>query len=344
MGTGNTGKDGNTRRVGKTKAQEVQGVQEVQRGGISMNDKLIEGRKEELYELYKRNLPFIVRDKETVMRIFDNAGNTVMERRDGQKNLIGASVVNQNTILLLCVDEECRGKGIGTDLLERSERIIADRGYDKIIVGVGFDYIMPGVPTSRNRFQAENVNLYPELDGRAEDFFTKRGYAHSWNCDCFDMRFPLSRFDRDDLREGDTIEGIIYRWAVPEDIDGVCACTRDAFPEFTGYYRNERLYGGSDKRVLIAVSEKEVAGALIVGTENKAQRMGSVGCTVVRHAFRGKHVAVNLVIMGTGCLKAAGMEDAYLSYTYTGLDHLYGYAGYEVCVYFMMAEKEIPGN
>ena len=33
---------------------------------------------------------------------------TVMERRDGQKKLIGASVVNQNTILLPCVDEDCR--------------------------------------------------------------------------------------------------------------------------------------------------------------------------------------------------------------------------------------------
>ena len=139
-----------------------------------MKEALNKERYEELYDLYRRSLPFIVRDQETVMGILSNAGNTIMEQRDGQNKLIGASVVNQNPILLLCVDGEHRGRGIGTSLLERSERMIADRGYDKIIVGVGFDYIMPGVPTCRNRSQAENAELYPEVDDRAEDFFTKR--------------------------------------------------------------------------------------------------------------------------------------------------------------------------
>jgi len=36
------------------------------------------------------------------------------------------------------------------------------------------------------------------------------------------------------------------------------------------------------------------------------------------------------------------MEEAYIGYTYTGLDHMYGYAGYKICIYYMMAEKEIP--
>lgn len=309
-----------------------------------MKEALNKERHEELYKLYRRSLPFIVRDQETVMGILSNAGNTIMEQRDGQDKLIGASVINQNTILLLCVDGEHRGRGIGTSLLERSERMIADRGYDKIIVGVGFDYIMPGVPTCRNRSKAENVELYPEVDGRAEDFFTKRGYIHSWECDCFDMRFPLSRFYRDDLKVGDTVEGVTYRWAVPADIGGVCACVQDGFSEFTGYYREEGLYGGSDTRVLIAVAGEEVVGALIVGAESRKERLGSVGCTVVRRSWRGRHVAVNLVTIGTGCLKEAGMEEAYLSYTYTGLDHLYGYAGYKVCVYFMMAEKDVSGE
>lgn len=337
------GADGRRRVYGNDGKAGAAGLREAkERGGMQMNETLSRELNEELYGLFQRNLPFIVRDKETVMRILGNAGNTVIEQRDGQDKLIGASVFNQNTILLLCVDGEHRDQGIGTNLLERSERLIADRGYDKITVGVGFDYIMPGVPTSRNRFKAENVNLYPEVDGRAEDFFTKRGYVHSWDCDCFDMRFPLSRFNRDDLRAGDTVEEITYRWAVPADIDGICACTRDAFPEFTGYYREERLYGGSGTRVLIAVSGEEVVGALIVEAENRAEGLGSVGCTVVRQSWRGRHVAVNLVIMGTAYLKEAGMEEAYLSYTYTGLDHLYGYAGYKVCVYFMMAEKRVP--
>lgn len=296
---------------------------------------------QEIYELYKRNFPFIVREKEIVLRILGNEGNIVIERRDGQNKLIGVSVVNENTILLLCVDAEHRNKGLGTGLLNDSERIIKEHGHDKVTIGVGFDYIMPGVPTSRNRYKAENVKLYPKVDRTAEDFFAARGYVHKWDCDCFDMRFPLSQFSRNEFHPGDTIEGITYRWAVPTDLEGICACTEDAFPEFTEFYRNESLYdGNADTRALIAVSGEEVVGTLIVGVEIREERLGSVGCTAVRHSCRGKHVAVNLVTIGTKCLKDAGMREAYLSYTYTGLDHLYGYAGYKVCVYFMMAEKE----
>lgn len=297
---------------------------------------------QELYDLYKRNFPFIVRNRQTVMRILGNEDNVIIERRDRQHKLIGASVINQNTILLLCVDAEHRNKGIGTELLNESEQIITEHGYDKITVGAGFDYIMPGVPTSRNRCKAENVDLCQEVDSTAEDFFAGRGYVHTWDCDCFDMRFPLSQYNRNEPKEGDIIEGITYRWAAPADIDGTCACTQDAFPEFTQYYRDKGLYGGNPgARVLIAVSGEEVVGTLIVGLESEAERLGSVGCTTVRHSCRGRHIAVNLVTIGTGYLKKGGMQEAYLGYTYTGLDHLYGYAGYKICIYYMMAGKEM---
>lgn len=297
---------------------------------------------QELFELYKRNFPFNVRDKGTVMRILSNEDNIIIEQKNEQHKLIGVSVVNQNTILLLCVDAEHRKKGIGTDLLNRSEQTIMEHGYHKISVGAGFDYIMPGVPTSQRRFKTENENLYPEITGTAEDFFAKRGYVHGWNCDCFDMRFPLSQLNQNGPKEGDTIEGITYRWAVPADIDGICACTQDAFPEFTQYYRDERLYGmNHNARVLIAFSGETIVGTLIVGVESETERVGSVGCTTVRHSYRGRHVAVHLVTIGTGYLKDAGMEEAFLGYTYSGLDHLYGYAGYKICVYYMMAEKEV---
>lgn len=299
---------------------------------------------EELYELYKRNLPFVVRDRETVLRILMNEENTVIEHRNEHNKLAGVSVVNQNTILLLCVDAPYQRQGIGTKLLKESEELVRRGGYDKVVAGNGFDYIMPGVPTSKRYFPAENEELYPGLDESASDFFTKRGYAHAWNCNCFDMRFPLERFDQDGFRAGDTIEGVTYRWAVPADVPGICACTDDAFSEFTGFYRNENLYTQSGSaRVLLAVLDGEVAGTLIVETGDGGQP-GSVGCLAVKQAYRGKHIAVNMVTVGTKHLKDTGLKDAYLSYTYSGLDHLYGYAGYRICAYFMMAEKTLRDN
>ncbi len=296
---------------------------------------------QELYELYKKNLPFVVRDRETVLRIVQNEGNTVIEHRDEQNKLAGVSVVNQNTILLLCVDAVYQGQGIGSKLLEQSEETVRRGGYDKIVIGNGFDYIMPGVPTSKRYFPAENEELYPGLDETASDFFTKRGYTHTWNCNCFDMRFPLARFDKNDLHVGDTVEGVTYRWAVLTDLPGICACTDDAFSDFTGFYQDEHLYAeNGSAKVLIAVFDGEIVGTLIV-EPNSSSQLGSIGCTTVKSAYRGKHIAVNLVTIGTGHLRDMGMKDAYLSYTYSGLDHLYGYAGYRICVYFMMAEKTL---
>ncbi len=252
------------------------------------------------------------------------------------------SVLHQDTILLLCVDKEHRRKGIGSGLLERSEQAVREGGYSEIRAGAGADYIMPGVPTARRYFEAENESLSPMVDGTAGDFFTKRGYRHSWDCNCFDMRLPLKQFKSEKYCIGDTIGNITYRWAVPEERDKVCACTDDAYPEFTRYYQEERLYTPQNgTRVLAAVSDGEIVGTLLVGTEDTAGRTGSLSCTAVKHAFRGKHIAVNLVTVGTRYLKNSGMEEAYLGYTYSGLDHLYGYAGYKISVYYMMAVKRL---
>jgi hypothetical protein len=35
------------------------------------------------------------------------------------------------------------------------------------------------------------------------------------------------------------------------------------------------------------------------------------------------------------------MKEAFLSYTYSGLDRLYGAAGYKINVYYMMAKKNL---
>lgn len=295
---------------------------------------------QELYELYKRNFPFTVRVKETVLRIFQNGENIIMERRDEDEKLIGAAVVNQNALLLLCVDVEYRHRGIGTDLLAMSEEAVKANGYDKIVVGNGFDYITPGVPTAKRYCRAENEALYPGLDESASNFFTKRGYVHSWNCNCFDMRLSLEEFKASAYSLGDTVEGVTYRWATLEDMAQICACTEDAFSEFTVFYRNPALYApDSDSGVLIAVCEGDVVGTLILGLEDSSEQLGSLGCTTVRRAFQGKHIGVNLVTIGTKHLKEMGLKDAFLGYTYTGLDHMYGYAGYQICVYFMMAQK-----
>lgn len=65
----------------------------------------------ELFEIYKRNFPFIVRADNTVSYILENKNNRIIDKRNEQNQLIGVSVINENTIILLCVDKEYRHKG-----------------------------------------------------------------------------------------------------------------------------------------------------------------------------------------------------------------------------------------
>ena len=300
---------------------------------------------DELYRLFRRNFPMIVREEAVVRGILGHEGNRVIEKRDAQGQLIGAAVVHGNAILMLCVDEGHRRQGVGSELLRLSEEVIMRAGHGEVVVGVGFDYLMPGVPTSRRYAPAVNERLDDRLDDSASIFFEKRGYAHSWGGNCFDMRFPLSEFPGVPYAIGEMIDGVVYRWAGPDDLEGVCACVDDACADFTPYYRTPQFYDGQGRdRVLVAEDGPEIVGALVVSLETEGTRRGSIGCTTVRTDHQRRHIAANLVLLGTAYLRERGMAEAYLGYTYSGLDHLYGLAGYKICVYYMMARKTLCTN
>lgn len=304
---------------------------------------MTELRKKEIYELFRQSLPFVIREEEAVYGVIGNKENTIMEKRNEENRLIGVSVIHKNTIMLLCVAPEYRRQGIGTWLLEKSEKTIRGAGYDEITVGVGDDYITPGIPTGKRYAPAVNECLDEQVDETGSSFFEKRGYVHDWGneCNCFDMKFPLCEFTREEHDIGDTIDGICYRFATIEDRESVSACTDAACEDFTKWYQDDFLYTeNKSSRVLVAVADGKVVGTLMVDT-NHESGLGSVGCTAVHPDYRGKHIAVNMVILGTKYLRDVGMKEAYLSYTYSGLDHMYGYAGYKIFVYFMMAKKKL---
>lgn len=299
----------------------------------------------ELYSLFRRNLPFIVREEATALKLLGDSENHVIERRDPHGAIIAASVIHKNAIYLFCVDKAFRRQGIGSDMLAMSEAHIRSAGYSEVAVGVGEDYIMPGVPARSMAYEERLMpgDIYSGVTDEAWDFFSKRGYAHSWeDSNCFDMRQDLASFTYSEHKIGDTIDGIEYRWAAEGDIPAIKKCTDDAYEEFTQYYLDKALYApGNSQRVLIAMSGESVCGALIVSRETEGIGTGSVGCTAVAHNWRGRHIAGNMVLLGSRYLKDEGMKTGFLGYTYSGLDRLYGIAGYKICIYYAMAQKTL---
>lgn len=298
----------------------------------------------EYYLMFKKYFSFINREEGKHFEIISNSDNQYFDERINGE-LVGFSIVNKNTILLLVVSLDYRNQGIGSRLLEKSEQYILSKGYDKIILGVGFDYLMPGVPTSKKVVPSVHENLESLVNDNASNFFEKRGYVHSWGeCNCFDMRMPLYKFVKNENSIGDTIGGINYRWATIDDINDIVICADDACQyqdeKFSKYYRNLDLYDiNNNQRVLVAVKNGKIVGALIVSIETEGKDLGSVGCTCVSFKETHQGIGTNLVRLGTKYLKDIGLSNACLSYTYTGLDKLYGDSGYEISTYYFMGEK-----
>ena len=279
----------------------------------------------ELLELYHRNFSNNIRNEETVKDILSNPENHIIERRIDNK-LIGVSIINKNTVLMLCVDEKYRHKGIGTKLLNQSEKYILEQGYDKVNVGAGYDYLMPGVLINE-----ANIS-----------FFERRFYTHSWGKDeCFDMDMEL-KDTICDYNLGDIVNGIRYRLATIKDLEEIKKCTDDAQDSFTKYYMNTKLYDtNNDQIVLVAEDNGEICGTLIISKETEAPNMGSVGCTTTKHNHQGRGIATTMVQIGTKYLRDLGYKYGHLGYTYTGLDKMYGKAGYKVSTKYFMAEKPL---
>ena len=184
---------------------------------------------DEIFNIFRQNFPFVSREDDTIRRIISHPDNLILRRHSPEGRLIACAIVNQNTILLLVVDKPHRCQGIGSQLLKDCEEAIRLKGHQKVVLGVGFDYLMPGVPTSRRYAPSVNERLDPLVNTSASDFFEHRGYHHAWGeCNCFDMKMQLADFLPYDHQIGDIIDGIHYRWATPEDLEGIVVCADDA--------------------------------------------------------------------------------------------------------------------
>ena len=274
--------------------------------------------------LFRNTLPEIIRSEDVINKILGDTKTHIICNRANDR-LIGVSVLEDNTIYLLCVDKAFQHKGIGSKLLKQSEDYIASAGHEKIVLGTGKEYIMPGVPMNRN----------------VHNFFIKRGYNHSWgNTRCIDMEQELKDFHYSEHSVGDTIFGIKYRWANINDLDKILVSLSDNETDFSPYYQNMNYYlEGSRERVVLAEMNDEILGTLVVSIEPACKGMGSLGLTATARKHRNKGIATTLVMLATKYLKDIGMEKVHGSYTYSSLINMYSKTGLNVCMEYFMGEK-----
>lgn len=287
---------------------------------------------QEYLSIFRRNLPYVIRTDESVLALFSHEKCGFLEKRSENGALSALLCYCDNVILLLCVDEPYRKQGWGSELLAIAEEKIRENGFDEVVLGAGFSYLVPGVPMHKPYFLSQREGV---LDLSWEDhaaFFEKRGYLHSWDCNCFDMARELSR-DEAFLEDGS------LRFAELSEKDAICDMMQEAHASFAKYYRNEALYFGGASRVLAFFDEGKALGALIV-THGK-DGVGLIGCVAVLQAHRGQGIATRLFQYATGHLARTGAKFAFVGYTYSGMERLYGKCGYKISSYYLMGKKTL---
>lgn len=327
-------------------------------------------RVRELAELFRRNFGWAVRSDEAVEAALGHPANVVLEWRE-RGRMMGAAVMRRNTVLMLCVDERARRQGIGSALLARCEALLREQGYAEVSVGAGDDYLLPGVPSilpcgpdcSESQVAAQDephakqgdearapTGSEPQVAAdAARQFFVRRGYRHAWGeCECFDM---CAEFGRQSCADGATLDGaadldeapagVELRWAEARDRAATLECARAAHAPFERYYEPAQLYVPGARRALLAVEAARVVGVLIAGCGEAAAGVGGIACVAVVPERRGRGIARALVCAATGALRRAGMARGFIGYTYSGLEQLYGAAGYRISMHYFMARKPL---
>lgn len=220
----------------------------------------------------------------------------------------GFALVKDNTIMLLAVHPNYRGKGTGSALLEMCENEIGGKGYEKSELG-GF--------------------LYGAVEG-SNGFFEKRGYTIG-NEYC-EMKISLSDYH-------DPLSDVGAKFGFYNDITDICSAVGMVDDDWVQYFD-----GGGEYFCGFDLSGKLVSFCIIGDDERcliseENIRTGSVGCVGTVPEARGKGIGLKMVSLALEELKRRGCDQCFIHQT-----HLYGWygkLGARTVLKFKTAEKKI---
>jgi len=240
-----------------------------------------------LYSLYIRSFPGYPVSEAQFARITDQNA-VILKSADNSGNIIGFAVIRANTISLLCVDENHRRCGIGSDLLALAEEHIKNSGSDRIILGHGSGYIFQGVPEE-----------YHE----AVRFFRNHGYTADWTS--VNMKIDLRTYDLSKIAIPVCPCDVSFRYADTSDRDGLIKAVEKVNPNWLKYYT------APSSPVLLAVRNGRIAGFEIVSADRakflfEGEKSGSIGCVGVVPSQRKNGIGLRMAAEGLAELKKQG--------------------------------------
>lgn len=272
--------------------------------------------------IYNQSIPFLQTDSYNFNRRLRLSEDSFYFIEEVKGITVGFTVINQNSILALCVSPQYQNRGIGTKLLHKSENSIFERGYSSIVLGRSNQtYLFQGVPY--------NDHYNPS------GFFQKHGYAASWSS--IDMILPLKDFSFGKAQIPAVSDAITFRYAEKRDEEFLQEKVLKVNPTWCTYYTH------AEDVVYLAEEKDEIIGFVLICEDNMPfainfdGKVGGLACLGVVPEKRNRGVGLQLAAQGTRELKQMGCDYSYIGYTW--LEDWYGSLGYHTYTHFWMGEK-----
>ena len=241
---------------------------------------------DDLLALYNRAVPALYRVTEEAFDGLTDGAHLIPHFTQGC--LTGYALLRGASLTLLVADPAHQRQGIGTSLLKQAQAWAKSRGKRRLVLGVGSDYVIQGVPTE------ENAHLFFEKCG-----FTCTGFT-------YDMTLCLTGFDR----TPPCPEEIAFRTMPVND------AVLDAVAMVDGTWR--KTYESTDEDVLCVMHGEKIAGFCIPSAFRRFcndRETGSVSCIGVLPAYRRRGIGLAMTAHAAKLLRDDGCTRAELLYT-----------------------------
>jgi len=273
-----------------------------------------------LYEIFAECFPFIPMS-ERIFREKISVPENKLLIRYFQNDPAAFSVINENTVVLICVHPDHQNCGTGSSLLRESEEFIRSKGYGSSVLGRGKTGIFFGAV----------------MDTFSHRFFEKRGYTALNGC--LGMYLDLENDQTADYEQKYICSpGIKFMFCQKEMHSKLIEAVASVEPKWTAKY--------SDcSRAFIALEGDEIASFMLINDDSHTlatsedSRTGQPEYLGTVPKFRNRHIGTNMLLKGIDIMRRSGCTEVYIDYT--SEDTWYSRIGFEDYIWFWMGEKKL---
>lgn len=280
--------------------------------------------KEKVYQIFKECFPEIPVTDEILYSLMNYDQCTIIVKRV-KDQLAGFSAVQDNRIVLLCIAPAYQRKGYGRELVQESEKLIKENGYNSVILGGTESLLfMGGLSDEEQWMKKRNY------------FFENCGYTATDGC--VELEMHLKDFNLDNLNMNLAPEGITFEYWSNPDKNELYSAVGEVDEAWVKYFEGEAT-------VFAAMEKGKCVGFTLLTFDdltlcsNGHNKVGMVGCVGVIPSKREYGIGLAMVALATDELKKKGCDISYIHYTH--LEKWYSKLGYRTIFRYWFGKKDV---